>query len=68
MFPGDTGGEQRSPVSLGHPTVKAGVLERSDPRDGAEGTEQRVLALHTEEPREEIDESASDVVVSDMVR
>ena len=45
----DNGGEQRFPVSLGQPPVKAGFLEKSVPRDGTEGTEERALALHTEE-------------------
>ena len=55
-------------VSLGQPTVKAGYMESPDPRGGAEGTEERVLALHTEKPVKEIDESASDVVVCGMAR
>ena len=55
-------------LPLCHPTVKAGFLESPDPRDGPEGTEERVLALHTEKLAKEIDESASDVVVCDMVR
>ena len=50
MFPRDNiFGGQRSHVSLGQPPVKAGFLEKSFPRDGAEGTEERALALHTEE-------------------
>ena len=32
---------------------EAGYMESPDPRDGTEGTEDRVLALHTEKAREE---------------
>ena len=39
-------------VSLGQPTAKAGYMESPAPRGEAEGTEQRVLALHTKEARE----------------
>ena len=42
-------------------------MEKSDPRGGAEGTEERVLALHTEKLAKEIDESAS-VVASLALR
>ena len=38
------------------------VVLCSVPRVGAEGTEERVLARHTEKSAKEIDESASDVV------
>ena len=54
---------KRSHVSLGQPTVKARYLESPAPRGGAEGTKERVLALHTENLAKEIDESASLVVV-----
>ena len=43
MFSSDTGGEQRSHVSPGQPTVKAGDKESPAPR---------VLALRTKEARE----------------
>ena len=60
-LPATNFGEQRSLVRVGQPTVKAA-------RAGAEGTEERVLALNTEElsAREENDESATDVVVCGM--
>ena len=58
----DNFGEQRSLFPPSQPIVKAGYMEKSDPRDGAEGTEERVLALHNEKLGKEIDESASVVV------
>ena len=62
-------------LSLGQPLAKAGYMERLMRLMVAKGTEERVLALHSEvttlatvKLAGESDESASDVVVYGMVR
>ena len=48
FIPRDSCGEHCSLVSLGQPTVQAGYMERLVRVMGAQSTEERVLALHTE--------------------